>query len=128
MISIIMKSKNIKLNIFYSTLLAIILAINDIERTVMFWFPDHGLRDFRDLHNTNWEVLIIVVIITWTTEKPSQNYNSDITVIWLSDWFKWVNFMQNLEHGVTVCYMMSQLASNEIQESVFCCFLFAVFK
>ena len=69
--------------------------------------------------------LIIVVIITRPSETKN---NSDITAIWVSDWFNRVNFMQNLEHGVTVSYMMSQLASNEIQESVFCCFLFAVFK
>ena len=74
------------------------------------------------------ETIIIVVIITWPSEKPQQKNNSDITVIWVSDWFKWVMFMQNFEHGVTVSYMMSQLASNEIQGSVFCCFLFAVFK
>ena len=71
---------------------------------------------------------IIVVIITWPSEKLNKKNNSDITVSWVSDSFKWVNFMQNLEHDVTVSYMMSQLASNEIQESVFCCFLFAVFK
>ena len=28
--------------------------------------------------------------------------NSDITVIRVSDSFKWVMFMQNFEHGVTV--------------------------
>ena len=72
--------------------------------------------------------VIIVVIITWPSEKPSQKNNSDITVIWVSDWFKWVNLMQNLEHDVTVSYMVSQLASNERQLSVFCCFLFAVFR
>ena len=72
--------------------------------------------------------IIIVVIITWPREKPSEKKNSDITVIWVSDWFKWVNFMQNLEHDVTVSYMMSQLASNERQVSVFCCLLFAVFN
>ena len=57
-----------------------------------------------------WALLkpfIIVVTIMWTSEKPSQKNKSDITVIWASDWFKWVNFMQNLEHNVTVIYMMS---------------------
>ena len=34
--------------------------------------------------------LIIVVIITWPSEKPSQKNNSDITVIRVSDSFKWV--------------------------------------
>ena len=32
---------------------------------------------------------IIVVIIMWTSEKLSQRNKSDITVIWVSDWFKW---------------------------------------
>ena len=72
--------------------------------------------------------IIIVVIIMWTSEKPSQKNNSDFTVIWVSDWFKWVNFMQNPEHDVTVSYTVSQLASNERHLSVFCCFLFAVFN
>ena len=73
-------------------------------------------------------IVIMVVIFMWTSEKPSQKSNPDITVIWVSDWLKWVNSMQNLEHDVTVSYMMSQLASNKRQLSVFCCFLFAVFK
>ena len=46
--------------------------------------------------------LIIVVIITWPSEKPSQKKTLDITVIRASDSFKWVMFMQNFEHGVTV--------------------------
>ena len=46
--------------------------------------------------------LIIVVIITWPGEKPSQKENSDITVFRVSDSFKWLMFMQNFEHGVTV--------------------------
>ena len=45
---------------------------------------------------------IIVVIITWTSEKPSQKNNSDITVIRVSDSFKWVMSMQNFELDVTV--------------------------
>ena len=65
----------------------------------------------------------------WSSEKPSQKKNkSDITVILASDWFKWVNSVQNLEHDVTVSYVMSQLASNERQLSVFCYFLFVVSK
>ena len=47
-------------------------------------------------------LFIIVVIITRPSEKPSQKNNSDITVIWVSDSFKWLMFMQNFEHGVTV--------------------------
>ena len=46
--------------------------------------------------------IIIVVIITWPGEKPSQKKNSDITVFRVSDSFKWLMFMQNFEHGVTV--------------------------
>ena len=46
--------------------------------------------------------IIIVVIITWPSEKPSQKKISDITVIRASDSFKWVMFMQNFEHDVTV--------------------------
>ena len=60
--------------------------------------------------------------------KTFRKKNSDIIVIWVSDWFNWVNFMQNLEHDVTVSYMMLQLGSNERQLSVFCCFLFAGFN
>ena len=44
----------------------------------------------------------MVVIIMWTSEKPSQQNEPDITAIWVSDWFKWVQFIQNLEHDVTV--------------------------
>ena len=43
--------------------------------------------------------LLVIVVIS---EKPSQKKNSDITVIRASDSFKWVMFMQNFEHGVTV--------------------------
>ena len=51
----------------------------------------------------NEVVIIIVVIITWPSEKPSQKRNnSDITVFRVSDSFKWVMFMQNFEHDVTV--------------------------
>ena len=50
--------------------------------------------------------IIIDVIIMWPSEKPSQKNNSDIAVIWASDWFKWVNLMQNLEHDVTASYVM----------------------
>ena len=46
--------------------------------------------------------LIIDVIITWPSEKPSQKNNSVITVIRISDSFKWVMFMQNFELDVTV--------------------------
>ena len=46
--------------------------------------------------------IIIVVIITWPGEKPSPNKNSDITVFRVSDLLKWLMFMQNFEHGVTV--------------------------
>ena len=46
--------------------------------------------------------IIIVVIITWPSEKLHQKKNSDITVIWVCDWFKWVMFMQNFEYDVTV--------------------------
>ena len=45
---------------------------------------------------------IIVVIITWPGEKPPQKKNSDITVFRVSDLLKWLMFMQNFEHGVTV--------------------------
>ena len=45
---------------------------------------------------------IIVVIIMWPGEKPPQKKNSDITVFMVSDLLKWLKFMQNLEHGVTV--------------------------
>ena len=67
------------------------------------------------------EFIIIVVIITWPTEKPSKKKNSDITVFRVSDSFKWLMFMQNFEHGVTV-------STNKRTMSVFCCYLFAVFN
>ena len=57
----------------------------------------------------------------WPVEKPSQKNNSDITVIRVSDSFKWVLFMQNFEQDVTVFNHSGSL-------SVFCCFLFAVFN
>ena len=45
---------------------------------------------------------IIVVIITWPSEKLHKKNELDITVIRASDSFKWDMFMQNFEHGVTV--------------------------
>ena len=39
--------------------------------------------------------LIIVVIIMWTSEKPSKKNNSDISVIWVSDWFEWVDLFKS---------------------------------
>ena len=61
--------------------------------------------------------LIIVVIITWPGEKPSPNKNSDITVFRVSDLLKWLMFMQNFEHGVTVFNHL---------ESIICVVLFSV--
>ena len=62
-------------------------------------------------------LIIIVVIITWPGEKTSQKDNSDITVIRVSDSFKWVMFMQNFEHEVTVF---------NHSESIICVLLFSV--
>ena len=47
-------------------------------------------------------VIIIVVIITWPSEKLHKKNNSDITVVRACDSFKWVMFMQNFELDVTV--------------------------
>ena len=69
----------------------------------------------------NSPVIIIVVIITWPSEKPSQKKNSDITVIWASYWFKWANLFK-------ISSMVSQFSTNERTSSVLCCFLFAVFN
>ena len=49
-----------------------------------------------------WNNVIIDVIITLTSEKPSQKNKSDITVFRVSDPFKWLMFMQNFELDVTV--------------------------
>ena len=38
--------------------------------------------------------IIIVIIITWPSEKRSQKKTSKITVIWVYDWFKWVDLFQ----------------------------------
>ena len=65
--------------------------------------------------------IIIVVIIMCTSEKHSQNNNSDITVIWVSDWFKWANLFK-------ISSSMSQFSTNKRTLSVICCFLFAVFN
>ena len=64
-----------------------------------------------------WNNVIIDVIITLTSEKPSQKNKSDITVFRVSDSFKWVMFMQNFEHYVTV--------SNHL-EATTCVLLFSV--
>ena len=50
--------------------------------------------------------LIIVVIITWPSEKPPQKSNSDITVIWVSDWFKWLNLFK-------ISSLMSEFSTNK---------------
>ena len=57
----------------------------------------------------------------WTSEKPSQKNKSDITVIWVSDWFKWIDLFK-------ISSLMSQFSTNKRTLSVFCCFLFAVFN
>ena len=72
-----------------------------------FVFVGNCLKDLKDLKqliqtNINLRVIIIVVIITWPGEKPSQEKNCDITVFRVSDLLKWLMFMQNFEHGVTV--------------------------
>ena len=68
----------------------------------------------KDLFN----LIIIVVIITWTGEKTSQKNKPDITVIRVSDSFKWVMFMQNFEHDVTVFNHL---------EAITCVLLFSVY-
>ena len=50
----------------------------------------------------HFATIIIVVINTWPSEKSAQKDNSDITVIRVSDSFKWVMFMQIFELDVTV--------------------------
>ena len=57
----------------------------------------------------------------WTSEKPSQKNKSDITVIWVSDWLKWVDLLK-------ISSLMSQFSTDERTLSMFCCFLFAVFN
>ena len=45
------------------------------------------------LRTVTWHHLpfeLVVVIITWTSEKPSQKNEPDITVTRVPDWFKWV--------------------------------------
>ena len=66
-------------------------------------------------------IVIMVVIFMWTSEKPSQKSNPDITVIWVSDWFKWVDLFKILG-------LMSQFSTNKRTLSEFCCFLLAVFN
>ena len=62
-----------------------------------------------------------VVIIMRTSEKSWQKDKSDITVIWVSDWFKWIDLLK-------ISSLMSQFSINKRTLSVFCCFLFAVFN
>ena len=57
----------------------------------------------------------------WPSEKSSQKNNSDITVIWVSKWFKWANLFK-------ISSLMSQFPTNKRTLSLFCCFLFAVFN
>ena len=64
------------------------------------------------------DCFIIVVIVTWPSEKPSQKNDSDITVIRVSDSFKWVMFMQNVEHDVTIFTHL---------EAIICVLLFSVY-
>ena len=61
---------------------------------------------FRSVKNMIQINFIIVVIITWTTEKPSQKNNSDITNIWVSDWFKWLNLFK-------ISSVMSEFSTNK---------------
>ena len=63
---------------------------------------------------------IIVVIMTWPREKPSEKNNFDITVIWFSNWFKWANLLK-------ISSLKSQFSTNKRTLSAFCCLLFAVF-
>ena len=64
---------------------------------------------------------IIVVIIMRPREKPWEKNNSDNAVIWVSNWFKWANLFK-------ISSLMSQFSTNKRTLSMFCCFLFAVFK
>ena len=57
----------------------------------------------------------------WTSGKPSQKNKSDITVFWVSDWFKWVDLFKILS-------LMSKFSTNERTLSVFHCFMLAVFN
>ena len=50
--------------------------------------------------------IIIVVIITWPTEKPSQKNNYDITVFRVTDWLKWLNLFK-------ISSLMSQFSTNK---------------
>ena len=60
------------------------------------------LHNFSAFAVVYWVELIIIVINMWSSEKPSQKNNSDIRVIRVSDLFRWVMFMQNLELDVKV--------------------------
>ena len=63
-----------------------------------------------------WHIIIIVIIM-WPTEKPSQKNYSDITVFRVTDWLKWLNL-----------FKISSLTSvfNQ-QKNIICVFLFSVY-
>ena len=48
------------------------------------------------------KLIIIVVIITWPKKKCQQKDEHDIRGFRTAHWSKWLNFMQNIEHDVTV--------------------------
>ena len=53
-----------------------------------------------------FDQLIIIVIITWPTEKLPQKNNSDITVFRVTDWLKWLNLFK-------ISSLMSQFSTNK---------------
>ena len=59
--------------------------------------------------------IIIVVIITWTTEKPWKKIEPDITVFKVSDWYQRVKFMQNLEHDVMLFNLSESIIDFSLQ-------------
>ena len=65
-------------------------------RSIWPWLPPAKSKLF----------IIIVVIITWPSEKPSQKNYSDITVIWVSDWSE----MDNI--GIMFFYRLRTVTSS----------------
>ena len=101
----------------YSTKMMMIRSISVALILLLNGSGCHGSKKWRKKKD-----IINIVIITWTREKPSEKKNnSDITVIWVSNWFKWASLFK-------ISSLIWQFPTNKRTISLFCCFLFDVFN
>ena len=113
---ILMNINNLLLSGFGKTYFWMVLNNKMVEKQQF-----KGIEASKDAHLLSKIHLVLIIdeINMWTTKKPSQKNNSDIIVMRVSDWLKWLDLFK-------ISSLMSQFSTNQRTLSVFCCFLFAV--